>query len=202
MKTAIIGLPMVGKTSLFTILTGAHQETRIGSTAVHLGVAKVPDARLEELAKLFEPKKVTHAAVEYVDMPAISKESLRDAGYVASLRMAESALICLRNGSAVFAAGALENVLTALLRSGQLAVRQAVAVGTQRHRLDIADQVAQLLARITLRAVEILFGARSAFGFQVRIAAIPLERLGAIHIFQQPVVHDVLAEAIRLQVPL
>src|ERR1039458_1661192 len=77
MKTAIIGLPMVGKTSLFTILTGAHQETRIGSTAVHLGVAKVPDARLEELAKLFEPKKVTHAAVEYVDMPEISKGSLR-----------------------------------------------------------------------------------------------------------------------------
>ena len=78
MKTAIIGLPMVGKTSLFTILTGAHQETRIGSTAARVGVAKVPDARLDELAKLFEPKKVTHAAVEYVDMPAISKESLRD----------------------------------------------------------------------------------------------------------------------------
>src|ERR1035438_9539728 len=90
MKTAIIGLPMVGKTSLFTILTGAHQETRIGSTAVHLGVAKVPDARLEELAKLFEPKKVTHAAVEYVDMPAISKESLRDASYVASLRVVDA----------------------------------------------------------------------------------------------------------------
>ena len=71
MKTAIIGLPMVGKTSLFTILTGAHQETRIGSTAVHVGVAKVPDARLEELAKLFEPKKVTHASVEYVDLSLI-----------------------------------------------------------------------------------------------------------------------------------
>src|ERR1035438_3446363 len=96
MKTAIIGLPMVGKTSLFTILTGAHQETRIGSTAVHLGVAKVPDARLEEPAKLFEPKKVTHAAVEYVDMPAISKESLRDASYVASLRVVDAFAQVLR----------------------------------------------------------------------------------------------------------
>jgi len=54
MKTAIIGLPMVGKTSLFTILTGVHQETRIGSTAVRAGVAKVPDPRLDALAKLFE----------------------------------------------------------------------------------------------------------------------------------------------------
>ncbi len=65
MKTAIIGLPMVGKTSLFTILTGVHQETRIGSTAVRTGVAKVPDARLDALAKLFEPPKITHATVEY-----------------------------------------------------------------------------------------------------------------------------------------
>ena len=51
MKTAIIGLPMTGKTSLFTILTGVHQETRIGSTAVRTGIAKVPDARLDALAQ-------------------------------------------------------------------------------------------------------------------------------------------------------
>ena len=45
MKTAIIGLPMTGKTSLFTILTGVHLETRIGSTSAHTGIARVPDAR-------------------------------------------------------------------------------------------------------------------------------------------------------------
>ena len=67
MKTAIIGLPMVGKTSLFTILTGAHQDTRMGSTAARTGVSKVPDARLDALAKIFEPPKITHASVEYVD---------------------------------------------------------------------------------------------------------------------------------------
>ena len=49
MKTAIIGLPMTGKTSLFTILTGVTQETRMGSTAVRTGVAKVPDARVDAL---------------------------------------------------------------------------------------------------------------------------------------------------------
>ena len=60
MKTAIIGLPMVGKTSLFTILTGVHQETHIGSTAARLGVAKVPDARLDELARLFADETIPH----------------------------------------------------------------------------------------------------------------------------------------------
>src|ERR1700749_863892 len=96
MKTAIIGLPMVGKTSLFTILTGVQSDTRIGSTAVRTGVARVPDDRLEALGKLFEPPKVTHATVEYVDMPSISKENLRDPGYMASLRVADAFAHVLR----------------------------------------------------------------------------------------------------------
>ena len=96
MKTAIIGLPMTGKTSLFTILTGVHQETRIGSTSARTGIARVPDARVEALGKLFEPPKVTHATVEYVDMPSISKETLRDAGSIASLRNVEAFAHVLR----------------------------------------------------------------------------------------------------------
>ena len=51
MKTAIIGLPMVGKTSLFTILTGVHESTRVGTMEARVGVTKVPDARLEKLAE-------------------------------------------------------------------------------------------------------------------------------------------------------
>ena len=96
MKTAIIGLPMTGKTSLFTILTGVHQETRIGSTAARTGVAKVPDARLDELSRLFEPAKTTYATVEYVDMPSISKENLRDPSYLASLRVVDAYAHVLR----------------------------------------------------------------------------------------------------------
>jgi len=96
MRTAIIGLPMVGKTSLFTILTGVHQETRIGSMAARTGVAKVPDARLEALAQLFEPPSTVHASVEYVDMPSISKENLRDPSYLASLRVVDAFAHVLR----------------------------------------------------------------------------------------------------------
>jgi GTP-binding protein YchF len=59
-------------------------------------VAKVPDARLDALAKLFEPNKTTHATVEYVDMPAISKESLRDPSYLASLRVVDAFAHVLR----------------------------------------------------------------------------------------------------------
>ena len=96
MKTAIIGLPMTGKTCLFTILTGVQQEMRMGATAARTGVAKVPDARLEALGRLFSPPKVTHATVEYVDMPPVSKESLRDPSYMASLRVADAFAQVLR----------------------------------------------------------------------------------------------------------
>jgi ribosome-binding ATPase len=96
MKTAIVGLPMVGKTSLFTILTGVHEAGRIGSLEARVGIAKVPDARLDALAKLFEPPKITHATVEYLDFPSISKEALRDPSCLASLRVVDALAHVLR----------------------------------------------------------------------------------------------------------
>jgi GTP-binding protein YchF len=96
MKTAIIGLPMVGKTSLFTILTGVHEATRVGLMEARAGMTKVPDARLEALAELFQPPKVTYATVEYLDFPAISKESLRNPAYLASMRNVDALAQVLR----------------------------------------------------------------------------------------------------------
>jgi GTP-binding protein YchF len=96
MKTAIVGLPMVGKTSLFTILTGVHEAARVGSMETRVGVAKVPDARLDALAKLFDPPKITHATVEYLDFPSISKEALRDPSCLASLRVVDALAHVLR----------------------------------------------------------------------------------------------------------
>src|SRR4051812_21602375 len=96
MKTAIVGLPMVGKTSLFTILTGVNQSARVGSIETRVGMTKVPDARLDALAKIFEPPKITYATVEYLDFPAISKEALRDPSYLASLRVVDALAHVLR----------------------------------------------------------------------------------------------------------
>jgi GTP-binding protein YchF len=96
MKTAIIGLPMVGKTSLFTILTGVHEASRVGSLEARVGITKVPDARVDALAKLYNPPKITYATVEYLDFPSISKEALRDPGLLASLRVVDALAHVLR----------------------------------------------------------------------------------------------------------
>ena len=88
MKTGIIGLPQVGKTSLFRILTKAHlsYQARANPREAHFGVAKVPDERLDRLAALYSPKKLTHTSVEYVDVGAIGQEALKDSAYAAHLR--------------------------------------------------------------------------------------------------------------------
>src|ERR1700758_2927458 len=87
MKTGIIGLPQVGKTSLFQILTKAHVSAQSANPReAHIGVARVPDDRLDRLAALYKPKKLTHASVEYVDVGAIGQEALKESAYVGHLR--------------------------------------------------------------------------------------------------------------------
>ena len=88
MKTGIIGLPQVGKTSLFRILTKAalSEHAYANPREAHVGIAKVPDERLDRLAALSNPKKLTHASVEYVDVGAIGQEALKESSYLGHLR--------------------------------------------------------------------------------------------------------------------
>ena len=98
MKTGIIGLPQVGKTSLFKILTKAKLEDRGYSNPkeVHLGIAWVPDDRLEKLAALYQPKKTVFATVEYADVGAIGQEALKEPSLLASLRNVDALIHVLR----------------------------------------------------------------------------------------------------------
>src|SRR5947199_2779447 len=98
MKTGIIGLPQVGKTSLFRILTKAHlsEQAFANPREAHIGVAKVPDDRLDRLAALYNPKKLMHAAVEYVDLGAIGQDALKESAYLGHLRQVDAIAHVLR----------------------------------------------------------------------------------------------------------
>ncbi len=96
MKTGIIGLPQVGKTSLFTILTRVKREAQGYSRDAHLGVARVPDDRLDRLAALYNPKKLIHATVEYADVAAIGQEALKETAFLTSLRNVDALIHVLR----------------------------------------------------------------------------------------------------------
>jgi GTP-binding protein YchF len=71
MQIAIVGLAGSGKTTVFNTLTRGHAETGgYGGVTLNVGVVKVPDPRLDALATIFKPRKIVHADVTYVDMPA------------------------------------------------------------------------------------------------------------------------------------
>ncbi|TMF54760.1 MAG: redox-regulated ATPase YchF [Chloroflexi bacterium] len=69
--STITGLPYVGKTTLFNLLTGGHAATGAFAGAegeTNVGVAKVPDARVDKLSALYKPRKTTYAEVTYRDL--------------------------------------------------------------------------------------------------------------------------------------
>jgi GTP-binding protein YchF len=97
MKSGIIGLPQVGKTSLFKILTKVELDAHaMHSRDAHVGIATVPDERLDRLSALYHPKKTTHATVEYVDVAAIGEEALKESAYALRLREVDSLTHVLR----------------------------------------------------------------------------------------------------------
>ncbi len=98
MKTGIIGLPQVGKTSLFKILTKARidEHGRSNPREAHIGVARVPDERLEKLSALYSPKKTTFASMEFVDVAAIGQEALKETAFLTNLRNVDALMHVLR----------------------------------------------------------------------------------------------------------
>jgi GTP-binding protein YchF len=94
MRTGIIGLPGVGKTSLFKVLTRVHLDAKAARDSMHVGVARVPDARLEQLAPLYKPKKITYANIEYVDVAGLARDRARDSALLVEMRQVD-ALACV-----------------------------------------------------------------------------------------------------------
>ncbi|KPL03077.1 MAG: hypothetical protein AMJ90_04130 [candidate division Zixibacteria bacterium SM23_73_2] len=92
MQIGITGLPFSGKTTIFNALTSAHAKTgdfSMGKKEPNRAKVKVPDPRVYELSKLYNPKKTTPAEIEYVDVGGMVKEikeKASEAEYLAHLR--------------------------------------------------------------------------------------------------------------------
>jgi ribosome-binding ATPase len=102
-RLGIVGLPNAGKSSLFNALTGANAPVAshpFSTTETNVGVAQVPDHRLDELAQMSKSRKVVHATVEFVDIAGLVAGSSTGEGlgnrFLAGIREADAICLVLR----------------------------------------------------------------------------------------------------------
>ena len=83
MKIGIVGLPNVGKSTMFNAITKAGAECAnypFCTIEPNVGIVPVPDERLDELAKMYHPEKTTHAVIEFVDIAGLVKGASKGEG--------------------------------------------------------------------------------------------------------------------------
>ena len=83
MKIGIVGLPNVGKSTMFNAITKAGAECAnypFCTIEPNVGMVPVPDERLDKLTKMYNPQKTTHAVVEFVDIAGLVKGASKGEG--------------------------------------------------------------------------------------------------------------------------
>jgi len=113
-SVGIVGLPNVGKSTLFKALTKNKVDIApYPFTTIHpnIGVVAVPDERLEKIAQVIKPDKITPTVIEFVDIAGIVKDAHKGEGlgnqFLAEIRNCDAILEVIRN----FESPEIENVL-------------------------------------------------------------------------------------------
>ena len=98
LRTALIGFPSSGRTTLFQLMTSHGEAPRPGHAKLEasVGVAKVPDGRLDRLSELYHPRKHTPATVEFADLAAAGRTGAQALLDVAPFRNADALVHVVR----------------------------------------------------------------------------------------------------------
>ena len=136
MKLGIVGLPNVGKSTLFNAITKAGAECAnypFCTIEPNVGVVAVPDERLTELAKIYNPEKVTPAVVEFVDIAGLVKGASKGEGlgnkFLSHIREVDAiveVVRCFEDGNIIHVEGGCDPIRGYLLLKFQTHVKQCI----------------------------------------------------------------------------
>ena len=118
MKIGIVGLPNVGKSTLFNAITNAGAETAnypFCTIEPNVGVVAVPDSRLDVLAEMYNPEKYTPAVIEFVDIAGLVEGASRGEGlgnkFLSHIREVDAiahVVRCFENGNIIHVSGSVD----------------------------------------------------------------------------------------------
>ncbi len=120
MKLGIVGLPNVGKSTLFNSITKAGAECAnypFCTIEPNVGVVAVPDERLNNLTKMYNPEKTTHAIIEFVDIAGLVKGASKGEGlgnkFLSHIRETDAiveVVRCFENANVVHVDGSIDPI--------------------------------------------------------------------------------------------
>ena len=118
MKLGIVGLPNVGKSTLFNAITNAGAQSAnypFCTIDPNVGVVSVPDVRLDELTRMYNPAKTTPAVIEFVDIAGLVKGASKGEGlgnkFLANIREVDAivhVVRCFENDDIVHVEGSID----------------------------------------------------------------------------------------------
>src|SRR5688500_11669738 len=156
MKAGLIGLPSVGKSTPFQLLTGAPAPPPGGRPEPRMGIARVPDPRVEKLAEMYKPKKKTPATIEFVDVPGVAKGEGKALVDLPALRGVDALVHVLRafeSETAPHPEGSVDALRDARMLELELILADLGAVERRLERLDANIRKAHRAEDVAERAV-------------------------------------------------